>query len=93
MGQSKATVPFAGRPLICRLVERLSPVADELIITTNEADRLGFLADLYPDLDIKLVGDAYKERGALPGLYTRSPPPRTRTWPSWPATWSSLAPA
>ena len=70
MGQSKATVPFAGRPLICRLVERLSPVADELIITTNEADKLGFLAGLYPDLDIKLVGDAYKERGALPGLYT-----------------------
>lgn len=70
MGQSKATVPFAGRPLICRLVERLSPVADELIVTTNEADKLGFLAGLYPDLDIKLVGDAYKERGALPGLYT-----------------------
>ena len=41
MGQSKATVPFAGRPLICRLVERLSPVADELIITTNEADQAG----------------------------------------------------
>ena len=35
MGQSKALVPFAGRPLICRMVERLSPVADELIITTN----------------------------------------------------------
>ena len=70
MGQSKATVPFAGRPLICRLVERLSPVADELIITTNEADRLGFLHDMYPDLTIRLVGDAYAERGALPGLYT-----------------------
>lgn len=70
MGQSKATVPFAGRPLICRLIERLSPVADELIITTNEADKLGFLADQYPGLDIKLVSDAYQERGALPGLYT-----------------------
>lgn len=35
MGQSKATVPFAGRPLICRLVERLGPVADDLVITTN----------------------------------------------------------
>lgn len=70
MGQSKATVPFAGRPLICRLVERLSPVADELIITTNEADRLGFLADDFPDIPLKLVPDAYAERGALPGLYT-----------------------
>lgn len=45
-------------------------MADELIITTNEADKLGFLRDMYPDLTISLVGDAYAERGALPGLYT-----------------------
>lgn len=70
MGRSKATVPFAGRPLICRLIERLSPAADELLITTNESDKLGFLADEYPDLDIKLVPDAFDFRGALPGLYT-----------------------
>ena len=70
MGRSKATVPFAGRPLICRLVERLSPVADELIITTNEAPNLAFLHEMYPDLSIRLVPDAYNERGALPGMYT-----------------------
>jgi len=51
-------------------VERAAPVADELVITTNEHDRLGFLAEAYPDLDIKLVGDAFDFRGALPGLYT-----------------------
>ena len=28
MGRSKATVPFCGRPLICRLVERVDPIAD-----------------------------------------------------------------
>ena len=70
MGQSKALVPFTGRPLICRLVERLSPVADELIITTNEADRLAFLHEQYPDLDINLVRDLHDYRGALPGLHT-----------------------
>ena len=70
MGRSKATVPFAGRPLICRLIERLAPVADELIITTNEAPNLAFLADEYPQLNITLVSDRYHERGALPGLYT-----------------------
>lgn len=70
MGRSKATVPFAGRPLICRLVERLSPVADELLITTNEAENLAFLSEMYPDLRIRLVGDEYDYRGALPGLYT-----------------------
>lgn len=70
MGRSKATVPVDGRPLICRLVERLAPAADELIITTNEAENLGFLAEQYPDLDIKLVSDAFDFRGALPGLFT-----------------------
>ncbi len=70
MGRSKATVPFEGRPLICRLVERLSPVADELIITTNEAQNLEFLSTMYPDLNIALVKDEFDYRGALPGVYT-----------------------
>lgn len=70
MGRSKATVPFAGRPLICRLVERLQSVADELIITTNEAENLGFLYEMYPHAGIRLVADIHNERGALPGLYT-----------------------
>ena len=70
MGQSKATVPFNGRPLICRLIERLAPVADELIITTNEPENLGFLDELYPQLAIRLVRDAFDVRGALPGIYT-----------------------
>ena len=70
MGRSKATVPFAGRPLICRLVERLAPAADELVITTNEPENLSFLGEMYPDLGIRLVSDEFELRGALPGLYT-----------------------
>ena len=70
MGQSKARVPFMGSPLICRLIRRLRCAADEIIITTNEADKLGFLEDEFPDLEIKLVPDAFDFRGALPGLYT-----------------------
>ena len=70
MGQSKALVPFAGRPLICRMIERLSPVADELIITTNEGEKLAFLQDEYPGLDIKLTPDLHDYRGALPGIHT-----------------------
>ncbi len=70
MGQSKALVPFAGRPLMCRMIERLSPVADELIITTNEADRLAFIADDYSELNIRLVADLHDYRGALPGIHT-----------------------
>lgn len=70
MGQSKALVEFNGRPLICRLVERLRPAADEMVITTNEADRLQFLYGMFPDVELTLAPDAYDRRGALPGLYT-----------------------
>jgi molybdopterin-guanine dinucleotide biosynthesis protein A len=38
MGQDKALMPFLGRPLIQRVAERLAPIADELIVTTNRPD-------------------------------------------------------
>ncbi len=70
MGQSKATVPFLGEPLLTRIVDRVSCAADELVITTNEASKLGFLGDLDIPCPVKLVPDAYKERGSLRGLYS-----------------------
>ena len=70
MGESKATVTFDGRPLICRLIERLIPAADELIITTNEASRLAFLQENYPGTGIRLVPDRFERRGALQGIAT-----------------------
>lgn len=70
MGQSKATVPFLGRPLIERIVERVAPVADEIVITTNEAENLTFLDALDLHCDLRLVPDVYEERGALWGLYS-----------------------
>ncbi|MBE6470858.1 MAG: molybdopterin-guanine dinucleotide biosynthesis protein B [Coriobacteriaceae bacterium] len=70
MGTSKALVPFNGRPLISHMVERLLPAADELIITTNEAERLAFLLDEYPEAGIRLVPDIFPERGALAGFAT-----------------------
>jgi molybdopterin-guanine dinucleotide biosynthesis protein A len=63
MGEDKALKPFLGRPLIQRVVERLSPIADELIVTTNRP------AD-YEFLNFRLVSDLKPGRGALGGLYT-----------------------
>ncbi len=70
MGTDKAQVPFAGRPLIHRLIDRLAPVADHIIITTNNPSDLEFVHSDYPDLDITLVPDVCEERGALRGMYT-----------------------
>jgi len=63
MGEDKALKTFLGRPLIQRVAERLSSVADELIVTTNRPDDYAFLnLPLFPDLKTG--------RGALGGLYT-----------------------
>ena len=71
MGTSKALVSFCGLPLICRGLKRLGPIADELIITSNERKSLDFLCDgvKYGD-KLKLYSDVYNIRGALSGLYT-----------------------
>jgi molybdopterin-guanine dinucleotide biosynthesis protein A len=65
MGEDKALKTFLGRPLIQRVVERLSPVADELIVTTNHPDDYAFLK-----LPLTLRADLKPGRGALGGLYT-----------------------
>jgi molybdopterin-guanine dinucleotide biosynthesis protein A len=63
MGADKALKLFLGRPLIQRVIDRLSPIADELIVTTNRPDEYGFL-------NLRLVSDLKPGRGALGGLYT-----------------------
>lgn len=63
MGQNKALLPFMGKPLILRVVERLSSLADELLITTNEPEAFQFLK-------VPLVEDILPGKGALGGLYT-----------------------
>lgn len=70
MGRSKATVPFGGRPLLCRIVERVDPVADEILVTTNEPENLGFLDEMPQRPKIRLERDLCDRRGSLRGLYT-----------------------
>lgn len=63
MGEDKALKTFLGRPLIQRVIERLAPIADELIVTTNRPEDYSFLS-------LRLIPDLNPGRGALGGLYT-----------------------
>ena len=63
MGEDKALKIFLGRPLIQRVADRLTPIADEIIVTTNRPDAYAFL-------NLRLFSDIKPERGALGGLYT-----------------------
>ncbi|GAB4502623.1 MAG: molybdenum cofactor guanylyltransferase [Anaerolineales bacterium] len=63
MGRDKALLPFGGQTLIERVIARLAPLADEILVTTNRP------AD-YEFLGLPLFADILPERGALGGLYT-----------------------
>ena len=63
MGEDKALKSFLGRPLIQRVVDRMMPIADEIIVTTNHPNDYTFL-------NLRLVPDLNPGRGALGGLYT-----------------------
>lgn len=63
MGQDKALMPFLGQPLIRRILARLAPVADEMLVTTNKPEAYSFLG-------LPLFADLHPGRGALGGLHT-----------------------
>jgi molybdenum cofactor guanylyltransferase len=63
MGEDKALKMFLGRPLIERVIQRLAPIADEMIVTTNRPAEYTFL-------NTRLITDLKPGRGALGGLYT-----------------------
>lgn len=63
MGEDKALKKFLGKPLIERVIERLTPITDEILVTTNQPDHYAFLKQ-------RLVSDLIPDRGALGGLYT-----------------------
>ena len=63
MGENKALKPFLGRPLVQRVIERLAPIADELLLTTNQPEEFDFL-------ELPLFTDIKPGRGPLGGLYT-----------------------
>lgn len=70
MGTSKALVPFLDEPLIMRPINRLFPICNEMIITTNEPEKMGFLDGLKATGRLFLVSDNTETRGALIGMRT-----------------------
>lgn len=70
MGKPKALVPFCGTPLICRGLKRLGAIADQLVVTSNMKESLGFLCSDVTEDRLELYSDISDTRGALNGIYT-----------------------
>jgi len=63
MGKDKALLPFLNQTLIERVIQRVLPLADEVLVTTNHPQDYQFLG-------LPLISDILPGRGALGGLYT-----------------------
>jgi molybdopterin-guanine dinucleotide biosynthesis protein A len=62
-GADKATMPFAGEPLLARVVGRIAPVVDKVLVIGPPA-----LAQLLPQA--RVLADDVASVGPLAGLYT-----------------------
>lgn len=63
MGENKATMVFAGEPLLARVLHRITPVVDETLVIGPQS-----LASLAPNA--RVIEDAVSAVGPLSGLYT-----------------------
>jgi molybdopterin-guanine dinucleotide biosynthesis protein A len=63
MGQNKALIPFLGKPLIQRVIERVTAIAGEILVITNDPPAYEFLG-------LPLIADKIPGHGVLGGLYT-----------------------
>ena len=65
LGRSKALEVVGGKSLIERVVERLSPITDRLLIVTSQEQ-----PELPVSSDAEILLDTYPGKGPLGGIYT-----------------------
>lgn len=63
MGVNKAFLEFDGRPIIERVVEKVSLVGEEVILVSNTPDE-------YAHLGYRVVSDVFPGQGPLGGIYS-----------------------
>lgn len=69
MGCDKARMPFCGRPLIERVLERLALIGSELVVTTSRPDELSYLEErTFGGMVPRVVMDVDGPAGAMRGI-------------------------
>ncbi len=62
MGRNKALLPIHGRPLLVHIIERLKPLADEVLVIARTPETYTFLG-------VPVILDRYEDVGPLAGLH------------------------
>jgi molybdopterin-guanine dinucleotide biosynthesis protein A len=61
-GKNKGFLQVGGKPILCRLLERLRPLFGDILLVTKEPV-------LYADVPVKVVSDLYQDRSSLTGIH------------------------
>ena len=67
LGRDKAVEPFGGQPLIRRVIERVAPLADEIVVVVADTAR-GQALPL--DVEHRVAVDIYPDGGSLGGIFS-----------------------
>ncbi len=67
LGRDKAVEPVGGKPLISRVISRLNPITDEIVVVVNSEARV---QDLPIPPNTKTVVDIYPDAGSLSGIFS-----------------------
>lgn len=63
MVRNKGLLPFAGKPLVAHLCERLSTLSSDRVIVTQEEETYPFLKD------VRVIADVFPGQGPLAGIH------------------------
>ena len=67
LGRDKAVEPFAGKPLLRRVIDRIGPLTDEIVVVVADAPR----AQALPlEAGERVAMDVYPDRGSLGGIFS-----------------------
>ena len=72
LGRPKALEPFLGEPMIRRVIDRISLIADDLVFVVNDQEQASALPVSIESINLpyKMASDLYPEGGSLGGIYT-----------------------
>jgi len=69
MKQDKALLDFLGQPLILRMIDKVRPLADELMVSISKRQNLKQFRNLLPK-EVRLVQDLYEDQAPMIGIYS-----------------------
>ncbi|GGA07097.1 putative molybdenum cofactor guanylyltransferase [Paenibacillus marchantiophytorum] len=71
-GKLKALLPIQGQPLIIKQLNEMKKICKQIILVSNEPEKLLPWIEKSPDVDVQCIKDFYVQQGPLSGIHAAS---------------------